>query len=65
MYRKNLDPKKLLLLQKRLPDIEGSWKTAIGNFIELLKTIQPQGVLRFAAARGPAKQTEEPRGGLL
>ncbi|MDF1568114.1 MAG: hypothetical protein P1P77_08845 [Spirochaetaceae bacterium] len=39
MYRKNLDPEKLLHLQKRLPDIVGSWKTAIGNFIELLKTI--------------------------
>jgi hypothetical protein len=39
MYRKNLDSEKLLLLQKRLPDIEGSWKTAISNFIELLKTI--------------------------
>ncbi|MDA3951946.1 MAG: hypothetical protein PF508_22245 [Spirochaeta sp.] len=39
MYRKNLDSEKLLLLQKRLPGIVGSWKTAISNFIELLKTI--------------------------
>ncbi len=30
---------KLLLLQKRLPDMVSSWKTAIANFIDLLKTL--------------------------
>ena len=39
MYRKNLDPEKLLLLQKRLPDIVSSWKTALTDFIGLLKTL--------------------------
>lgn len=39
MYRKSLDPEKLLLLQKRLPGIVSSWKTAVGDFINLLKTI--------------------------
>ncbi|NBB90030.1 MAG: hypothetical protein GVY23_02360 [Spirochaetes bacterium] len=39
MYRKNLDPEKLLLLQKRLPDMVSSWKTAIANFIDLLKSL--------------------------
>jgi hypothetical protein len=39
MYRKNLDPEKLLLLQKRLPDIVSSWKTALADFIDLLKTL--------------------------
>ena len=39
MYRKNLDPEKLLLLQTRLPDIVSSWKTAITIFMDLLKTL--------------------------
>lgn len=39
MYRKSLDPEKILLLQKRMPDIVDSWKTAMVSFIELLKTI--------------------------
>ena len=39
MYRKNLDSEKLLLLQKRLPDIVNAWQTAIGDFIELLRTV--------------------------
>lgn len=39
MYRKNLDSEKLLLLQKRLPGIVSSWKTAVGDFLDLLKTI--------------------------
>ncbi|HKK49018.1 MAG TPA: hypothetical protein VJ932_07965 [Alkalispirochaeta sp.] len=39
MYRKNLDPEKLLLLQKRLPDMVNAWKTAITNFIDLLKSL--------------------------
>jgi hypothetical protein len=39
MYRKNLDPEKLLLLQKRLPDIVSSWKAAIRDFIDLLRTL--------------------------
>ncbi len=39
MYRKSLDPEKLLLLQKRLPDIVDAWRRAIQDFIDLLKTL--------------------------
>jgi uncharacterized protein YutE (UPF0331/DUF86 family) len=39
MYRKNLDSERLLLLQKRLPEMVSSWQTAIRAFIELLKAI--------------------------
>ncbi len=39
MYRKNLDAEKLLLLQKRLPDIVNSWKMAVVTFTNLLKTL--------------------------
>lgn len=39
MYRKNLDPEKLRLLQKRLPDIVNSWQSAISSFVRLLTTV--------------------------
>lgn len=39
MYRKNLDSERLLLLQKRLPDMVRSWKAAIVTFIELLNSL--------------------------
>jgi hypothetical protein len=39
MYRKNLDPEKLLLLQRRLPGIVNSWQSAISSFVKLLMTV--------------------------
>ena len=37
--REELDSERILLLQKRLPGIPESWKRAIEDFIELLKSI--------------------------
>lgn len=39
MYRKNLDPEKTLLLQKRLPDIVEAWERAIRGFVQLLTSV--------------------------
>lgn len=39
MYRKNLDPEKLRLLQKRLPGIVNSWRSAIRSIVKLLTTV--------------------------
>lgn len=39
MYRKNLDPEKLLLLQKRLPRAVGSWRSGVEGFVTLLKEL--------------------------